>query len=73
MELVVSLLQPFRFPGGHAPEIFLLRVCTDGDLTAAPPQMSILDGNQYDTRSPDSGTERDEDLEACSLLMNNKV
>ncbi len=35
-------------------------------------QMSILDGNAYDAKCLEAGQERDEDLEACSLLINNK-
>ena len=35
-------------------------------------QMAILDGNAYDAKCLEAGQERDEDLEACSLLLNNK-
>ena len=35
-------------------------------------QMCILDGNAYDAKCLEAGQERDEDLEACSLLINNK-
>ncbi len=35
-------------------------------------QMAILDGNAYDAKCLEAGQERDEDLEACSLLHNNK-
>ena len=35
-------------------------------------QMSILDGNAYDTKCTESGSEQDDDLEACSLLVNNR-
>ena len=34
--------------------------------------MAILDGNAYDAKCLEAGQERDEDLEACSLLLNNK-
>ena len=33
---------------------------------------AILDGNAYDAKCLEAGQERDEDLEACSLLINNK-
>lgn len=36
-------------------------------------QMCILDGNAYDVKCLEAGLERDEDLDACSLLLNNKV
>ena len=35
-------------------------------------QMAILDGNAYDAKCLEAGQERDEDLESCSLLLNNK-
>lgn len=35
--------------------------------------MCILDGNAYDAKCLEAGQERDEDLDACSLLTNNKV
>lgn len=35
-------------------------------------QMAILDGNAYDAKCLEAGQERDEDLEACCLLQNNK-
>jgi hypothetical protein len=45
--------------------------------TRAPPcaalQMVILDGNSYDTRVVEAGEEREEDLDACALLLNNKA
>ena len=34
--------------------------------------MCILDGNAYDAKCLEAGQERDKDLEACSLLINNK-
>ena len=34
--------------------------------------MAILDGNAYDAKCLEAGQERDEDLDACSLLLNNK-
>ena len=34
--------------------------------------MAILDGNAYDAKCLEAGQERDEDLESCSLLLNNK-
>lgn len=36
-------------------------------------QMCILDGNAYDAKCLEAGQERDEDLDACSLLVNNKM
>ena len=36
------------------------------------PQMAILDGNAYDAKCLEAGAERDEDLESCALLLNNK-
>lgn len=36
-------------------------------------QMCILDGNAYDAKCLEAGQERDEDLDACSLLCNNKM
>ena len=36
-------------------------------------QMCILDGNAYDAKCLEAGQERDEDLDACSLLVNNKT
>lgn len=36
-------------------------------------QMSILDGNAYDNKCLETGQEREDDLDACSLLLNNKV
>ena len=35
-------------------------------------QMSILDGNLYDTRFQEAGQELDDDLEASQLLQNNR-
>lgn len=35
-------------------------------------QMCILDGNAYDAKCSEPGTERDEDLDSCALLQNNK-
>lgn len=35
--------------------------------------MCILDGNAYDAKCLEAGQERDEDLDACSLLVNNKT
>ena len=35
--------------------------------------MCILDGNTYDAKCLEAGQERDEDLDACSLLVNNKM
>ena len=34
--------------------------------------MAVLDGNAYDAKCLEAGHERDEDLESCSLLINNK-
>eukprot|EP00884_Botryococcus_braunii_P005248 jgi/Botrbrau1/14724/Bobra.0108s0071.2 len=36
-------------------------------------EMCILDGNAYDAKCLEAGQERDEDLDACSLLSNNKM
>ncbi len=36
-------------------------------------QMSILDGNAYDNKCLETGQEQEDDLDACSLLLNNKV
>jgi hypothetical protein len=35
--------------------------------------MCVLDGNAYDAKVVDAGEEREEDLEACALLLNNKA
>lgn len=35
--------------------------------------MCVLDGNMYDTKVVEAGEERDQDLEACALLLNNKA
>ena len=35
--------------------------------------MAVLDGNAYDAKCLEAGQERDEDLESCSLLLNNKA
>jgi hypothetical protein len=40
-----------------------LHICT---------QMCVLDGNAYDAKCLEAGQERDDDLDACSLLVNNK-
>ena len=44
----------------------------DLEVAFANSQMCILDGNAYDAKCLEAGQERDEDLEACSLLINNK-
>ena len=56
------------------------RLCLAGSQRTGPPacvpafvQMCILDGNAYDVKCLEAGLERDEDLDACSLLLNNKV
>ncbi|KAK9840330.1 hypothetical protein WJX74_007747, partial [Apatococcus lobatus] len=36
-------------------------------------EMSILDGNAYDNKCLETGQEREDDLDACSLLLNNKI
>lgn len=36
-------------------------------------QMCILDGNAYDAKCLEAGQEREEDLDGCALLLNNKV
>lgn len=36
-------------------------------------QMCILDGNAYDAKCLEAGVERDDDLDSCSLLLNNKT
>ncbi|KAL4859186.1 putative aldo-keto reductase 2 [Chlorella vulgaris] len=38
-----------------------------------PDLMCVLDGNAYDAKVTEAGEERDEDLEACALLLNNKA
>jgi hypothetical protein len=35
-------------------------------------EMCILDGNAYDAKCLEAGVERDDDLDSCSLLLNNK-
>ena len=35
--------------------------------------MCILDGNAYDAKCLEAGQERDDDLDACALLVNNKA
>ena len=35
--------------------------------------MCVLDGNAYDTKVVEAGEEREGDLEACALLLNNKA
>lgn len=35
--------------------------------------MSILDGNAYDTKSKEMGSEHEDDLEACLLPVNNRT
>lgn len=35
--------------------------------------MCVLDGNAYDNKVVEAGEEREEDLEACALLLNNKA
>ena len=35
--------------------------------------MCVLDGNAYEQKVAEAGEERDEDLEACGLLLNNKA
>ena len=46
--------------------------CKREDCLACP-QMCILDGNAYDAKCLEAGQEREEDLDGCSLLLNNKV
>ena len=41
--------------------------------TLLPGQMCVLDGNAYDTKLVEAGEEREEDLESCALLLNNKA
>ena len=48
------------------------RTCSDCSLPDSRRQMAILDGNAYDAKCLEAGQERDEDLESCSLLLNNK-
>ncbi|KAK9793199.1 hypothetical protein WJX73_002582 [Symbiochloris irregularis] len=36
-------------------------------------EMSILDGNAYDTKCTETGSEHDDDLDACSLFVNNRT
>ncbi|KAK9908084.1 hypothetical protein WJX75_002589 [Coccomyxa subellipsoidea] len=42
------------------------------DIADVHLEMAILDGNAYDAKCLEAGQERDEDLEACCLLQNNK-
>eukprot|EP00891_Asterochloris_glomerata_P008152 jgi/Astpho2/8152/Aster-03085 len=42
------------------------------DIKDVQLEMCILDGNAYDVKCLEAGLERDEDLDACSLLLNNK-
>lgn len=35
--------------------------------------MCILDGNAYEAKCTEAGTEQDDDLESCALLQNNKT
>jgi hypothetical protein len=35
--------------------------------------MCVLDGNTYDQKVVEAGEEREDDLEACALLLNNKA
>jgi hypothetical protein len=43
------------------------------DISDVHLEMCILDGNAYDAKCLEAGQERDEDLDACSLLVNNKT
>lgn len=43
------------------------------DLPDVTLEMCVLDGNMYDTKVVEAGEERDQDLEACALLLNNKA
>ncbi len=43
------------------------------DVRCGVVQMCILDGNAYDAKCLEAGQERDDDLDACSLLLNNKM
>ena len=47
-------------------------VCCTRVLMLVLVQMSILDGNLYDTRSQEAGQELEDDLEASQLLLNNR-
>ena len=47
------------------------RWCLDAGAPALW-QMCILDGNAYDAKCLEAGAERDDDLDTCSLLLNNK-
>lgn len=35
-------------------------------------QMVVLDGNAYDAKCLEMGAERDDDLDSCALVLNNK-
>jgi hypothetical protein len=43
------------------------------DLPDVVLEMCVLDGNAYDTKVVEAGEEREEDLEAAALLLNNKA
>lgn len=42
------------------------------DIPEVHLEMCILDGNAYDAKCLEAGAERDDDLDTCSLLLNNK-
>ncbi|KAK9831959.1 hypothetical protein WJX81_003135 [Elliptochloris bilobata] len=42
------------------------------DIADLQLEMCVLDGNSYDAKCLEAGQERDDDLDACSLLINNK-
>ncbi|KAL3159748.1 PSII 6.1 kDa protein [Trebouxia sp. C0009 RCD-2024] len=42
------------------------------DIPDVQLEMCILDGNAYDAKCLEAGQEREEDLDGCSLLLNNK-
>lgn len=42
------------------------------DLRGVALEVCVLDGNAYDARCVESGAEREGDLEACALLLNNR-
>lgn len=45
---------------------------TAADLVGVALEVCVLDGNAYDARCVESGAEREGDLDACALLLNNR-
>ena len=62
---------PFCLPSPPLPAALLhLPPCP---ALPCPVQMCVLDGNTYDQKVVEAGEEREDDLEACALLLNNKA